>query len=143
MLRDTKLKYLTLNSVDMLTDDYKSHVIYNPTESLQSLSSNDVQWFRGHQVEEETKRWLSYIGQKYLQLRNLDLNLSFDMDQKDLLRKSLTTVLGNLKYLNRYSVDICAIKQPILDAMKANGVQLTHFGFPADAYEGDDPIEEI
>lgn len=62
MLRDTKLKYLTLNSVDMLTDDYKSHVIYNPTESLQSLSSNDVQWFRGHQVEEETKRWLSYIG---------------------------------------------------------------------------------
>lgn len=27
--------------------------------------------------------------------------------------------------------------------MKANGVQLTHFGFPADAYEGDDPIEEM
>lgn len=135
----TKLKHLEFDHVQMYDNDVENQRFYYSTDNLETFSVKHVAFsILGTTVQER----ILYIGSKYPQLKNLDLQLNhtLQVEEAEEIRRSLEIALRNLKHLKSYSDDLCYLSGPTLDVMTENDVQLDHFGFLLGA---DEPIEEI
>lgn len=54
------------------------------------------------------------------------------IEEKQLITAPLKFALTNMVHLERFSSDICRDLHPVLDVLRANGVELEHFGFALD-----------
>lgn len=133
--RVTTLKHLKFNRVCIFQsddveyefDEKETKAHYTPSEILELLSMQDMEAAKNNAIN----NWISYVGHKYPKLRELDLGLrhDYDLDGKESAKDSLVEALGNMKRLTRYSVDVAPITKATFDVMKANDIQLDHFGF--------------
>lgn len=81
--RSTKLKHLGFMNVDIYTNDVENQIVNHPSDTLKSFSIKYISPIQPPGAEEEQqtidgaiKNWISYIGRKYLQLRDLRLYLN-------------------------------------------------------------------
>lgn len=153
--RAKKVKHLKLNDVRLRVEAANDEdVSLQSFESLQSISLkniNTVHLLSEKRLAKEKdlkivggviRNWIGYMGIKYPQLQDLNLNLhqQFITYGKQLTTATWVAALKYMKHLKKYQVlDICSYKQPLLDVMTENGVQLERFGLLLDF---DDPIEE-
>lgn len=73
--------------------------------------------------------WISYIGNKYFQLRGLDLcveHYNIGVANKELTTELLVRTLGNLNHLSSYSVNLFPPSPSVLDMLDANEIRLQH-----------------
>lgn len=149
----TKLKHLKFGDVHLCTEAAINPASYHPSQSLECFSlmditviANIIDRMAGAADDRATanaiREWIKYIGNKYPQLQALELTLSEQITGgKKIITATLITALRNLTHLKCYSVmGISSSKQPILDIMAENEVQLKRFEFFVDE---DDGIEEI
>lgn len=93
-------------------------------------------------LEDVLQTWISNIGNKYIGLKDLETNFEqgiWSVNNKDLMSAPLATVVGNLKNLKNYSVNLALPTKSVLDLLDSNKIELKHLTI---AVEEEDPIEE-
>lgn len=147
------MKHLKFNDVLLCPEaagNNQEEISYQPSPCLESFCmDNTVDYFTILSVQfpitsllrNTVKSWMKYIGVKYPQLLDMDLNFEscITHDETCSTTASLMNAVNNMKHLRKYAVDISYDKQPILVSMTANDIQLRRFGFSIDKQ---DSVEE-
>lgn len=104
----TKLKHLRFDQLSIFDDDVEEEVedqaelYYPPVESFKSFAINHVTAYEA--IGPEIRAWIVYIGHKYPQLQDLDIESRWPMETEEDYERvvaSLTRVVTNMKHLER------------------------------------------
>lgn len=114
--------------------------------SMTTFSMKAIEEEKGEEEEQVADNaldvWISYVGNKYTGLRDLELCASpsyVPVQSKEFISASLVRTLSNLTQLENYAVDLVPPFQSVVNTLNATRIQLQHLMISIDA---EDPVEE-